>query len=448
MPIYFLHIALIFCKTRYFARTSLHLSGDIERLLSWCYLDGAKILTCLNKNIMKKILLTAFSVLCLLAAQAQITVTSSVFASVGDDLKTRSATNMGGAVVGAAGANMTWDYSMIVGGPLEVSTIQAASAGAAAALFPDADIILPQGIVDGENYIKVSANKAEAIGLSGDPLGLGFNLPIRFSDPKSVLETPITYPGSYTDYCSFTVAIDVDDYPTLRNLVDSLVPPSTGATIDSIRIVYNDTTINDIDSWGSLKIPAYGLANDTYNVLRVKQTTNSSIRVDVKGRFFNIPFDWTDPSQPPLSTPLPFAGPQTTVLYQFLNDVEKEPILILNANDPADATRITSAVFKSELSSNTSFAAPAPVVEPTVKAFPNPVITDLNLELDNFKAGRYEVRVYNIIGREVLREQHQVSGNTRLSVNVTSLRQGTYLYSIVDSDGQVIKTRRIMVARP
>lgn len=396
---------------------------------------------------MKKILLAAFALLLLLDLQAQVTITSSVFASVGDDLKTRNATNMGGTSIGTGGMNLSWDYSAIVGGPLETSTIQAASSGTAAALFPDADIILPQGIVDGENYIKVSANKAEAIGLSGDPLGLGFDIIIRFTDPKSVLETPLTYPNTYTDYAAFRVAIDVDDYPALRNLVDSLVPPTTGATVDSIRITYNDTTVNEVDGWGSLKIPAYGLANDTYNVIRVKQTTRATITVEVKGRFFNIPFDWTDPSQPPLSTPLPFAGPQTTVLYQFLNDTEKEPILILNANDPADATRITSAVFKSELSTPTySFAAPA---EPTVKAFPNPVITDLNLELDHFAAGRYEVRVYNIIGRELLREPIQVSsGMTRTSINVSALRQGTYLYSIVDSRGEVIKTRRIMVARP
>lgn len=395
---------------------------------------------------MKRTLLATLALLLLLDLQAQVTITSSVFASVGNDLKTRNATNMGGTSIGPGATNANWDYSAMVGGPLETSTIQAASSGTAGALFPDADIILPQGIVDGENYIKVSSNKAEAIGLSGDPLGLGFDIVIRFSDPKSVLETPLTYPNTYTDYAAFSVAIDVDDYPTLRNLVDSLVPPTTGATVDSIRITYNDTTVNEVDGWGSLKIPAYGLANDTYNVIRVKQTTHSSIVVEVKGRFFNIPFDWTDPAQAPLNTPLPFAGPQTTVLYQFLNDSEKEPILILNANDPADPTRITSAVFKSELNTRT-FAAPVPQ-EPTVKAFPNPVITDLNLELDNFEPGRYEVRIYNILGREILREQHQVSGATRFSVNVSALRQGTYLYSIVDSKGQVIKTRRIMVARP
>ena len=271
---------------------------------------------------MKNSLLFIF--FCLFAVsstKAQITITNSAFASIGDVLKTRTAASPGQATnTVPAGTNLTWDFTSIIGNDLNTNTVVAASTGIHASLFSSATFILPDLVFPGENYIKKSTDEAELLGFSGDPLGIGLTLPVVFNDSKLILKTPLNYQDTYTDYSDFQLALKVSDYPTLQHLIDSLVPPSSGVIIDSLRITYTDTTTNEVDAWGTMTLPTSNLPTSTYDVLRLKQSTNSNLIVEFTGIFFTVAFGWTDPSLPPTSLSLPFAGPSSVVTYQFLND--------------------------------------------------------------------------------------------------------------------------------
>lgn len=397
---------------------------------------------------MKNSLLFIF--FCLFAVssiKAQITITNSVFASVGDVLKTRTATSPGQATnTVPAGTNLTWDYTSVIGNGLNTNTVVAASAGVHAALFSGATFIVPDLAFPGQNYIKVTATEATLLGFSGDPLNIGLVLPVKFNDSKLLLKTPLNYQDTYTDYSDFRLALKVNDYPSLKHLIDSLIPPSNGIVIDSLRITYFDTTTNNVDAWGTMTLPASNLPTSTYNVLRLKQNTSSNLIVEFRGTFFTIPFDWTDPSLPPTNLSLPFAGPSSTITYQFLNDNSIEPIAVVQVGDPANnPTTITGITYKSDMITSV-FGFAAPTV--SVKAYPNPVIDNLNLKFEDFDAGHYDVKVYNIVGRQIMSNNYFISGDETIRIDVTNLPKGTYLYSVVDSNGETVITKRIIVARP
>ncbi len=392
---------------------------------------------------MKNSLLFVLSLLFLNTTFAQITVTNAVFASAGDDLKTRQATSFGSVSnITASGPNQTWDYTSITGGDLTTYTVTAAASGVSAALFPDGNIILPDNNLGGDNYIKVNTNSMEVLGFAGDFLGIGVNFPVRFDDARTIIETPLTYQTTYTDNSDFLVALKLSDITQLKDFVDSLLM-GTGIVVDSLRVTYSDTTYNDVDAWGTLTVPETG----TFNVLRLRQETHSYTKIEMRGSLGPISFGWTDPSDVPGAPPIPFGGSDTTLFYNYFNDVAKEPIAVCQIGFPTDEpTRITNITYKSDLGSGTTFGFAA--VLPSASAFPNPAVETLNIKLRNFDAGDYEVKLYNVIGRELMSQKHSINGDENIKINVANLNRGTYLYSIIDSRGNTILTKRVMVARP
>lgn len=395
---------------------------------------------------MKKNLLVLFA--CLVSftmLNAQITVNNTIFPASGDVLKTRQATSLNGAVsITAAGGNQTWDWSAMTGGTLDTSVVVNASTGTYAALYPNADVIFGSTILPGENYFDVDAanNELSIVGFAGDVLGIGVTVPAVFNDPFLLLKTPLTSTSAYTDHSDFTVEIKASDFPALVTyLNDTLGLAASGIVVDSLRVLYNAITVSSVDAWGNLTVPETG----AFDVLRLKQSIYSNLGAEFKGTFANIPFNWTDPSAVPGFPPISFLGPATNVNYFFYNDNEKETIAVveMSAND---STQISEVTYKSsEIVSVFGFAG---VNVPSVNAYPNPAVSNLNLELKNFEPGDYDVKIYNIIGRELMSKNHYINGKTTINVNTSSLPKGTYLYSITNENGVTMLSRRFMVARP
>ena len=255
---------------------------------------------------MKKNLLFLFVFLCtFLTLHAQTTVTNSVIPSANDLLKTRQATSIGSASITAPGTNMSWDFSSMVGGPLDTVTVQAASSGMFGSIFPNADIILNTSILPGENYMDISTDKVEIVGFAGDVLGLGAIIPAVFDNPLTLLETPLNYQSTFDDTANVVIAIKVADYPVLLSyLNDSLGLASTGITVDSLKIDYAAGGHYVVDSWGNLTVPEAG----SFDVLRLEQTIISNVGAKFKGSFAGFVFDWTDPSGIAGFPPVPFLG--------------------------------------------------------------------------------------------------------------------------------------------
>ena len=43
---------------------------------------------------------------------------------------------------------------------------------------------------------------------------------------------------------------------------------------------------------------------------------------------------------------------------------------------------------------------------------------------------------------------NHINNDTTINLNVSDLRKGTYLYSIIDARGNTLVTKRVMIVRP
>lgn len=81
-------------------------------------------------------------------------------------------------------------------------------------------------------------------------------------------------------------------------------------------------------------------------------------------------------------------------------------------------------------------------------SFPNPSFGTVYFSLVNYPPDLYRLEVYNIIGK-VLHKQTLINGiNNRYRVDLGHLRKGTYMYSILDSWGNKLTTKRFVLVTP
>lgn len=81
-------------------------------------------------------------------------------------------------------------------------------------------------------------------------------------------------------------------------------------------------------------------------------------------------------------------------------------------------------------------------------AFPNPAVEWVRFDCKNLPESDYTLKIFNIVGKVVWKENYSISGNKSITVELEDFKKGTYLYSLVDKDGNVIGTRRLVVLKP
>jgi hypothetical protein len=82
---------------------------------------------------------------------------------------------------------------------------------------------------------------------------------------------------------------------------------------------------------------------------------------------------------------------------------------------------------------------------PNLFVSPNPSYGHVLFFTENLKKDSYEVRVFNIIGIELWKSSFLISGDRTLEVDLSHLRKGTYFYSLKNSYGQIITTKRLVI---
>ena len=86
--------------------------------------------------------------------------------------------------------------------------------------------------------------------------------------------------------------------------------------------------------------------------------------------------------------------------------------------------------------------------QPEIKVYPNPAVNEVNFELNNLLPGRYNLNFYNIIGRQIASELIDISGSHFHTVRLNSFAKGVYLYSLINEQGQVVLTEKLVVKKP
>jgi len=75
---------------------------------------------------------------------------------------------------------------------------------------------------------------------------------------------------------------------------------------------------------------------------------------------------------------------------------------------------------------------------PTIKLYPNPVISNFTLEIEAHEAGRMQIRVFDVLGKELNNLSHRTSideGVTMIELPAESLTAGLY-YCTIKINGQ------------
>lgn len=377
---------------------------------------------------MKRMLLAVFSAFCI-HATAQITVTNATFPAAGDTLRSSIDLNpdAGNNPATPPGGNQTWDFNNLQADQPSVQVYAAAAAGMYDMDFPGSDLVNIGP--DGETYFNVTPTAYQVMGYAGgDPTGFGLNITARFQPAFDERRAPLNFFDISQQTTNLSLPFSTDLLP------DSLF---TGLPIvpDSIRVRINTQRLEVVDGWGNCKIPG-----GEYNVLRQKRTEYTTTNLDVYLGFLG----WLDIGSLGGGGFGGFIGTDTTVTYRFLSGTEKVEIAVATmSNDLSTVERI-------RYKDNMVVAAPE-VDAPgsaSIQAFPNPAIEWVRFDCANLPSEDYTLKIFNIVGKVVWKEDYQLSGNKSITLNLSEFKKGTYLYSLTDGKGNNIGTKRLVVLKP
>lgn len=365
-----------------------------------------------------------------LALPAQITVQPSTLPRVGDTLRTAVDNLPSNISMGVSGPNQRWDFSSLQSPFTRQTLIRAASEGMYTRQFPNASMMTPLSD-NAEAYYRATSNAQQqtfqVLGLFGkDPVNFGIDVLTKLNPPLVERRAPLQYRDNHHTEAALLLAFSADDLP-------AAVLNQLPITPDSLRVRVSIDRDDEVDAWGKLVIPG-----GIYDVLREKRREVRETRVDAKIGFLG----WQD-----ITALIPnseFAGKDTTLYYYFLSNDAKEPIAIATM----DATQQRPVRVEYKANDLTTDVQNVKALKPGVYAFPNPAIVNVRFEFSNLPAGNYKLSIYNILGSEVWHQRYYINGQRIEKVDISSLRKGTYLYSLQDDRGRTISTKRLVVVRP
>ncbi|MBV6653050.1 MAG: T9SS type A sorting domain-containing protein [Mameliella sp.] len=373
------------------------------------------------------ILLFLCSVMGYTALIAQPVIGNGTFPQVGDSLRTSTDNLPSGIDLEDADADQSWDFTTLQSAFVNTTPVVTVQQADGYFGFPGADYAI---IGDNANFFyRTTSGKVELLGFFGqDPAGLGIEGIFTYDPPLIERRAPLEYQDVNTSSTNISFAFSADDLPAQ---ITDLLPISP----DSIRIRLNSERTEEADAWGTLTIPG-----GIYDVLREKRTEAQQIRLDAKIGFFNW-FDITDIVLELLQ--LDALEPQTNISYRYFSNEAMEPIAEVQTQN--DGALVTNVTYKA---GTISSLPPVETALPGVYAYPNPAIVNVRFEFANLPAGNYTVSIFNILGVREWSRQYYVDGSHTEKVDISSLRKGTYFYSIADSRGKTLVTKRLIVVRP
>lgn len=386
---------------------------------------------------MKRMLLaSALSALCL-TSMAQITITNASFPVAGDSLAYAiDDFPIGINPATPPGGNQVWDFVALQKDTSLSVVFHPAGAGDQSVQFPGADLVT---LGQGETYFNVTNSNFDVMGYAGgDPSGLGLNVVAKFNPLVPERYAPMNFFDIKQSTTDLNLAFPTDQ-PPLDSIFSGLP-----VNIDSMRVRINTQRLGVVDGWGTATIPG-----GTYSVLREKRTEYTTTNIDVYIELIPGFGQWID-----LSTLIGgggggggignFIGTDTTVSYRFLSNTEKEEIAIATmANDLASVETIR---FKNNAST--------PIIEPvewfsgSIQAFPNPAVEWVRFDCTNLTPGEYTLKIFNILGKQVWKKNYTLSGTTSFRIDLEDFKKGTYIYSLVDKNGNSVGTKRLVILKP
>ena len=377
---------------------------------------------------MKRKLLLLLGCLYLLSTlPAQVTVTNVSFPAIGDTLIS-TIDAMPTIDLLSPNVENTWDFTSLAGITQE-TIILAASAGEFSGEFPGADQLIGSVESNGEFYFKVTNNTYEAMGYVGpDPADFGINILAKLLPTSVERRSPMNFFDVNTDESNIQVTLSADLIP--GGILDTffLFP-------DSIRFRISTERLDKVDAWGTLHIPG-----GSYEVLREYRLQEQETRLDVLVGLGSLA-EWYDVTD---ALGLDFLGIDTTITYNFFSNDAKEPIAVVTVDNVTDDP--ISVRYKSNNAATSSRYLDKGRAD--MFAYPNPAVNDVRFDFINLPTDTYDLKIYNILGVEVLRNRYHINNSRTVKLDLSFMRKGTYLYSLLDSKGKPVTTKRLVIIKP
>ncbi len=359
--------------------------------------------------------------------KSQITITRDYFPRSGDTLYTSIDNLPTNIDLKTPGENISWDFSQLQSPFIQKTVFYAPAPDLVPEVFSSATVATSED--PGSAWFKASENSFDLLGYSGaDPLDFGLESNLVYSPPLPERYAPLSYGDIHELTTKAVLPFSIDQLP---NEILEQLP----ITPDSLRIRIQINRFSEVDAHGSVLLPD----GVNYPVLREKRVESLSIGLDAKLG----PLPWQDITGLfPGNDMLPAL---TTTSYYFFNNNSKEPIAIVQTDPEEEATAI-NVIYKA--TDMTTPVRPSVKNKPELIAFPNPAIANVRFEFNNSPAGKYQLKVYNILVQEVLSKEYYIEGPQTVQVDISQLRKGTYLYTLIDEKGKTLGTKRLIVLRP
>jgi hypothetical protein len=330
--------------------------------------------------------------------RAQPTLTNSVFLSIGQEyINTQADTT--GVEAGPAGANLTWDFSglsPLSGSSNDTTTYVAPGTTPYAMDFPDANLAGKLFSGDFYTFFKKETNRFSYLGAAAD------SVLIVYSDPDILLETPLSYTGSFSDSYE---AVLMDTMATL--------------------IMSGDKT-STYDAYGTLMLPSGTISN----AMRMKTVEESRDSAAFPGGYIltvvmETEYNWFVGGM---------GGPLLTIGYRegsstifvppappFVNPIPRSKTVTYLQSGTTGLEHLEKAgagISIEQLSPNPAAAILRITVE-AAESFPDS-----------------KLRITNSAGRVVYRQENAlVQGENTFSVPVASFPAGAYWLTVHTKNG-------------
>ncbi len=364
---------------------------------------------------MKKLLLVLGVIATSQFSFAQITLTNSNTATVGDAFFRAEEENPPvGLQYQNAGANQTWNFDMFLAYPETFATSSVVNAQGVpeyGSSFPNADFAVSNiTSIDTTNlFFESDANKLEAVGIGGPFVvqSIPFKVTMPFQDYQTLLEFPATYGTTFDDTLFFDVLIK---------------DPLYAQFVDSARVKRFQTITSEIDAWGTVTLPS-----GTYSCLREKRVEISTDSAWVESASFGFSFDT-----------LAYTQVVEEHVYNWYTEDYNLPVVEIRT----EAGGAFNSIHFRSAQSECCVSVEENELAHKFNVYPNPA-SDIVTVLTTLNEQTF-ISMFDMTGKEVLNES---INQPQSRFDISSLANGMYIYRIQDTKGNLLKSEKIMVGK-
>ncbi len=322
------------------------------------------------------------------------------------------------------GPDQFWNYAFLKAPYIEFNQVEAAASGKQHKSLPESELMIvnPQGQ---EEYYAYDDQWGLTL-LGGNNLTLGSgSINNRWS-----LDNGLPLEGVKLNY---TEEMDVSSTMKSKVSINRLstdIQQALGKEVDTVMIQAGISRNIVADAWGRLQIPG-----GAYDVIRYRVTDLVEYDISTK----SAGAGWIDVEVPNTGE---FAT-RTMVSFHYISDQYAQPVASVQMNpngNPGEVRYMADPLY--------AYSYKTATPGQWLYAYPNPALSVVRFKLFDVRPGKYQIRFYNILGKLLFEESYEMDGEETIDLNIAQLQRGTYLYSLVDSNGNKLITKRLAVLKP